>query len=98
MTSAERRTACIKLLAEDDQLIAEREDLADRPILADDEREYLAVHLSLRPEWRERVEKMLARLDGRAYRELYTSAEAWEQFETGKRCDFQYDGRSRRVS
>jgi hypothetical protein len=48
MTHAERRTAYIKLLAEIDQLIAECEDLAAQPVLADDEREYLAVHLMLR--------------------------------------------------
>ena len=50
MTPAERRTACIRLLAEIDQLIAECEDLADQPVVADDEREYLAVHLQFRGE------------------------------------------------
>jgi hypothetical protein len=59
MTPAERSKACIKLLAEIDQLIAEREDLADQPVLADDEREYLAVLLQFRRDARERVEKML---------------------------------------
>lgn len=38
MTPAERRTACIKLLAEIDQLIAECEDLTAQSVLADDER------------------------------------------------------------
>jgi hypothetical protein len=61
MTPADRRDALIRLLAEIDQLIAECEDLADQPVLADDEREYLAVHLKLRRQWRERVEKMLER-------------------------------------
>jgi hypothetical protein len=62
MTPAKRRTAYIRLLAAIDQLIAECEDLADQPVLADDEREYLAVHLQLRRDARERVEKMLGRL------------------------------------
>ena len=48
MAPCQRRTACIRLLAEIDQLIAECEDLASQPILADDEQEYLAVHLQLR--------------------------------------------------
>ena len=59
MTPSERRTACIKLLAEIDQLIAECEDLADQPVLADDEREYLAVHLQFRRYTVELVESML---------------------------------------
>lgn len=63
MTPTERRQACIKLLAETDQLIAECEDLADQPVLADDEREYLAIHLKLRRDARERVERMLARFE-----------------------------------
>ena len=32
MTPTERRTACVKLLAEIDQLIAECEDLAKQPV------------------------------------------------------------------
>ena len=59
MTPAERRTARIRLLAHIDQQIAECEDLASQPVLADDEAEYLAVQLTLRRQWRERVEKML---------------------------------------
>lgn len=63
MTPAERRTACIKLLAEIDQAIADCEELLSQPILADDETEYLAVHLTMRRLWRERVEKMLSALE-----------------------------------
>lgn len=59
MTLADRRAACLRLLAEIDQLIAECEDLAAQPVLADDEREYLAVHLQFRRHARERVERML---------------------------------------
>lgn len=59
MTPAERRAACLRLLAEIDQLIAECEDLASQPVLADDEREYLAVHLKLPRDARERVERIL---------------------------------------
>jgi hypothetical protein len=43
------------LLAHIDQQIAEAEDLASQPILADDEQEYVAVQLTLRRQWRERV-------------------------------------------
>ena len=62
MTPAERRVACIKSLAVIDQAIAECEDLLSEPVLADDEREFLAVHLYLRRQWRERLETMLARI------------------------------------
>lgn len=62
MTPTQRRAGCIRALAEIDQAIAEAEDLLSEPILADDEREYLAVHLYLRRQWRERVETILARL------------------------------------
>lgn len=61
MTSSERRTRCLALLAHIDQQIAECEDLASQPVLADDEQEYLAVQLMLRRQWRERVEKMLGK-------------------------------------
>jgi hypothetical protein len=60
MTPAEHRTACIQLLAHIDQQIAECEDLASQPVLADDEQEYLAIQLTLRRQWRGRVETILA--------------------------------------
>jgi hypothetical protein len=69
-TPAERRTACIKLLAEFDQLIAEWEGLNRQPILADDELEYLDAHLELRRQWRERVERILANRRGLAHRRV----------------------------
>jgi len=64
MTPSKRRAACIRLLAEIDQLIAECKDLASQPVLADDEQEYLAVHLQMRRDARERVERLLASIDG----------------------------------
>ena len=62
MTPSERRTVCLKLLAQLDQQIAECEMLAAEPILADDERECVAVNLECRLKSRERVEELLENL------------------------------------
>lgn len=61
MTPTERRAACLKLLAHLDQQIAECESLWAE-ILADDERECVAVNLEYRLKSRERVEELLERI------------------------------------
>jgi hypothetical protein len=61
MTPSERRKACLKLLAKLDQEIAECESLWAE-ILADDEREVVAVNLTFRLKSRERVEALIAEL------------------------------------
>jgi hypothetical protein len=62
MTPAERRTACLRLLAKLDQEIAECEALWAE-ILADDEREAVAVNLKFRLKSRENVERLLGNLN-----------------------------------
>jgi hypothetical protein len=57
VTPSERPAACLKLLAKLDQQIAECEMLAAEPILADDERECVAVNLAFRLKSRENVER-----------------------------------------
>jgi hypothetical protein len=59
MTPSDRRPACLRLLAKLDQEIAECEALWAE-ILADDEREAVAVNLTFRPKSRENVERLLA--------------------------------------
>jgi hypothetical protein len=59
MTPSERRAACLKLLAKLDQEIAECEALWQE-ILADDEREVVAVNWQFRLTSRKRVERLLA--------------------------------------
>lgn len=63
MTPAERRTACIRVLAEIDQRLAEAEDRATRPYLSDYEQECLADNLELRRDARTRIEAILERLE-----------------------------------
>jgi len=62
LTPSERRTAYLRLLAEINQRIAECEELARQRVLADDEIEYVAVHLKLRRDARKRVERLLGEL------------------------------------
>ena len=62
MTPSERRTALLRLLAHLDQQIAECEMLTVEPILADDERECVAVNLKFRLKSRKRVEELLENL------------------------------------
>jgi hypothetical protein len=59
MTPFDRRTACLRLLAKLDQEIAECESLWAE-ILADDEREVVALNLKFRLKSRENVEQLLA--------------------------------------
>ena len=59
MSATERRLALLRLLAEIDQRIAECEDLASQPVLADDEIEYVAIHLKMRRDARKRVEELI---------------------------------------
>jgi hypothetical protein len=61
MDPAERRKACLKLLAKLDQEIAECEALWTE-LLADDEREPVTVNLKFRLRSKENVERLLERL------------------------------------
>jgi hypothetical protein len=63
MTPSERRAARLRLLAKLDQKIAECESLWQE-ILADDEREAVAVNWKFRLTTRKHVERLLAKLAG----------------------------------
>lgn len=65
MTPAERRTACIRVLAEIDQRLAEAQDRAILPYLSEYEQECLADNLELRRDARTRIEAILNDLDSK---------------------------------
>lgn len=63
MTLSERRTACIRLLAQIDQQIAEAETLADDADLDAGEREFARAQLDFRRRAVERVQAMLGEVE-----------------------------------
>lgn len=63
MTSTERRTGCIRMLAEIDQQISKYESLLCCASLDSEQAVTVAVRLIVHRRWRERIEKMLVRLE-----------------------------------
>lgn len=63
MTPTDRRTACIRALAEIDQRLAEAEERSIQPDLGEYEQEYFAENLELRRDARSRIEAILERLE-----------------------------------
>jgi hypothetical protein len=64
MSSTDRRTKLIRLLAQIDQQICEAESLASDPLLNEADRKYAMAQLDFRLTAVERVEAMLSKLNG----------------------------------